>query len=86
MHTSINGYRCIRRGEKSLRINERFFIGDVPYCREHYIEKKNKEHQIKKPTEMKEWEHHFDIVNKPEHYHKYEMDTITFLEKGFRLK
>lgn len=25
----------------------------------------------------------FDIVKKPEHYHKYNMDTLTFLEHGF---
>lgn len=25
----------------------------------------------------------FDIVKKPEHYHKYNMDTLMFLEHGF---
>lgn len=25
----------------------------------------------------------FSVVEKPEHYHTYEMDTLTFLEKGF---
>lgn len=30
-------------------------------------------------------EKNYDVVQKPEHYHSYEMDTITFLEKGFPL-
>ena len=25
----------------------------------------------------------YSTVERPEHYHKYEMDTLTFLEKGF---
>ena len=75
---------CERKGcGEFLTSNQVFRLDSAYLCRDHYIELKNKEHQIDKPTEVKEWEHHFDIINNPEHYHKYEIDTITFLEQGF---
>lgn len=66
--------------DKEIPINEVFVFERKVYCRTHYTEAVNE--SLNKPVNFKVIPD-FDIVQKPEHYHMYDMDTLTFLEQGF---
>lgn len=76
-----NEYYCSVCDEE-LNINQVFHFEGVRYCRDHFIEANNKVDSSVKDL-LTDDLGEFNPVQKPKHYHTYDMDTLEFLEYGF---